>query len=461
MLPRSVQAGYSVAEVGINLVETTMRIYALAFYTDEVALAPGLAALALGLAIVWDAVTDPLMGVISDRTRHRFGGRRGYLPLGGVLLALGVWMVFRPPELISQGARFAWLLGAGCCLNTGMTVLSVPYMAMAGEMTADAHARASLFGWRFAAANLGALAAAVLPAWFLGGDGGAAAMPAAAGSMAAIVVLTALGTWRATRRVAFVGPGGTVPAAAPWRGAFLGALQNRAFRPLLLAYVIATIGIGINAATFLYYYEHRLALPPGRTQAVLVVFLAVFTLSILPWVLAARRWGKRRPVVVGATVLGVGTAALYASAGPGWFLVVLLVGAVGLASCVGCVVLIDAMLTDVLDHDLVRTRQVRSGLFFGVWRFASKLARAIAVGAAGLLLAAVGYREGAAAQPPAVETALVWLFGPGVGATFVLAAVVLWRYRFDERKLGQVRRILDRRRERDRSVASPPAGARQ
>ena len=456
------QAGYSVAEIGINLVETTMRIYALAFYTDEVALAPGLAALALGLAIVWDAVTDPLMGVISDRTRHRFGGRRGYLPLGGLLLGLGVLMVFRPPDLVSQSARFAWLLGAGCFLNTGMTVLSVPYMAMAGEMTGDVHQRASLFGWRFAGANVGALAAAVLPAAFLAGGGdGAAAMPAAAWAVAAVVVATALCTWRATRRIGFAGPAEALPAAAPLRGAFVGALRNAAFRPLLLAYVIATIGIGVNAATFLYYYEHRLALTPARTQVVLVVFLAVFTLSILPWVLAARRFGKRRPVVVGATVLGFGTAALYASAGPGWFLVVLLVGGVGLASCVGCVVLIDAMLTDVLDHDLVRTRQVRSGLFFGVWRFASKLARAVAVGAAGLVLAAVGYREGATAQPPAVETALVWLFGPGVGATFVLAAVVLRRYRFDERKHAQVRRILDRRRERGHSVPSPVAANRQ
>lgn len=122
-LPVSVQVGYSIADVGINLAETVMRIYALVFYTDRVALDPSLAALAIGIAIVWDAITDPIMGAISDRTRHRFGGRRGYLPAGGLWLAAGVLLVFWPPELTSQAAKFGWLLGAGCFLKDRKSVV--------------------------------------------------------------------------------------------------------------------------------------------------------------------------------------------------------------------------------------------------------------------------------------------------------------------------------------------------
>jgi GPH family glycoside/pentoside/hexuronide:cation symporter len=445
-LPVSVQVGYSIADVGINLVETTMRLYALVFYTDRVGLDPGLAALAIGLSILWDAITDPIMGAISDGTRHRFGGRRGYLPVGGLWLALGVIAVFWPPALGGQAAKFGWLLAASCLLNTGMTVLSVPYMAMAGEMTEDPHERAVLFGWRFAFANVGALAAAVVPALLLiGNANSAASMPTTSLAAAVIVVVTALVSWRATRRVTFVA---APPTPSAERGTLLALLRNATFRPLLLAYVVATAGIGVNAATFLYYYEHHLHLSAERTQLVLVVFLLVFTTSILGWVRIARRHGKRRPLVVGATVLGIGTALLYLLAPPGGFVVVLVLGAIGLGSFVGCIVLIDAMLTDVLDHDLVRTRRSRAGLFFGVWRFSSKVARAIAVAGTGLVLALAGYREGQSAQPATVDTALVVLFGPGVGALFLLAAVILARYRFDGRKHEQVRRILARRRER-------------
>lgn len=452
-----VQVGYATADIGLNTVETVLRLYVLVFYTDVVGLSAWLAGLAASLAIVWDAITDPIMGVVSDRTRHRFGGRRGYLPAGGVLLALGVVAVFWPPPLDGQALKFTWLLFSYCFLNTGMTVLSVPFMAMAGEMTEDPHERAVLFGWRFAFANVGALAAAALPQLFLRpGAGSAASMPAISLVAAALVVATASCSWLATACVRFLTPPLQHQSMV---GAFVAPFANRAFRPLLWAYVIANTGIGINAATFFYYYQHVLALPEERTLHVLATFMVVFTGSILGWVQLAKRFGKRRPLVVGATVLGLGTTALYVSVPPGAYVLVMACGAVALGSFVGCIVLIDAMLTDVLDHDFLRTRQLRSGLFFGVWRFAGKLARAAAVAVVGFVLSAVGFVEQATAQPPAVGTALVALFGPGVGAFFLAAAWILWRYRFDERKQAQVRDLLARRQARGR-VKGPPVRCR-
>lgn len=440
-----VQAGYATADIGLNTVETALRLYVLVFYTDAVGLSAALGGLAASLAIVWDAVTDPIMGVISDRTRHRFGGRRMWLVPGGLSLALGVLAVFFPPALDSQAAKFGWLLASFCFLNTGMTVLSVPFQAMAGEMTEDPHERNVLFGWRFAFANVGSLVAAALPQSFLdAGETTVATLPQVSVVAAMLVVATSLWSWSSTARVRFLQP---PLQPQPFVSAFAAPFANRPFRPLLLAYVVASVGIGVNATTFFYYYRYVLRLPEDRTHVVLVTFTAVFTLSIVAWVGLARRFGKRRPLVVGSLALGVGTTLLY------WlapdverrFELVLWVGAIGLGSFVGSCVLIDAMLTDVLDHDCVRTRQLRSGLFFGVWRFAGKVARALAVAFAGLALDAAGFVEGSADQPPAVATVLTWMFGPVVGAVFALTAVVLWRYRFDEQKQAQVRAILARR----------------
>ncbi len=444
------QVGYATAESGINMVETMLRLYLLAFYTDRVGLAAELAGLAGALAIVWDAVTDPVMGVVSDRTRHRFGGRRGYLPAGGVLLGLGVLAVFFPPALDHQGAKFAWLLGSYCFLNTGMTVLSVPYMAMAGELTEDPHERVVLFGARFAFANLGALLAAVAPplcGMLLAESASTTATAAAVAGV--LVVVTALLSWRATARVQFVDVPATKGAEVRWLAAFVLPFGNAAFRPLLLAYVLAYVGIGVNAASFLYYYEHVLGMPEGDRQTVLGVFLLAFTGSIYGWVKLGRRFGKRRPLVVGATVLALGNAGLYLLAPQFGFWFVLLGGGIGLAMFVGVVVLIDTMLTDVLDHDLLRQGRLRSGLFFGVWRFASKLARALSLYLVGAVLGWAGFRSGGGAQPESVRTTLVWLFGPGVGACFLAAAVVLGRWRFGDAEQARVRALLARRRARD------------
>ncbi len=441
-LPIVAQIGYAVAESGINAVETLLRLYLLIFYTDEVGLQPSLAGLAVGLGLVWDAITDPLMGALSDRTRHRLGGRRGYLPLGAALLAAGLLLVFWPPSLSGQPAKFAWLLGSFCFLNTGMTVLSVPYMAMAGELTEDPQVRTSLFGWRFGFANVGAVLAAALPMLFLvEGHGSAAAIPKVTLVTTFVVVITALISWRSTASVPRLQ---RVPRTEPLLRTFGTALRSRPLRPLLAAYVVATIGIGINATTAQYYYRYLLGLDEQQVQTLLVVFLGVFTASIAGWVVAARRFGKRRLMMVGSMLLGIGTSTLYLLLPKGAYVATVLLGGVVLGSVVGCIVLIDALLTDVIDHDRVRSGQLRSGLFFGVWRFASKLARALAIGIAGVVLDLVGFVPNEQ-QSDTVDLALRIQFGPGVGLFFFAAGAILFVYRFDEGKQAQVRRLLARR----------------
>lgn len=92
-----VQAGYGAAELGINGVELLVRVSLLIFYTDVVGLAPALAGYAVALGVLWDALTDPLMGRISDTARFRRGRRRPFIALGALLLAGAVVVLFSPP----------------------------------------------------------------------------------------------------------------------------------------------------------------------------------------------------------------------------------------------------------------------------------------------------------------------------------------------------------------------------
>ncbi|MFT7535853.1 MAG: Na+/melibiose symporter-like transporter [Hyphomicrobiaceae bacterium] len=440
----SVQVGYAMAEVGINAVETGLRLYLLIYYTDRIGLRADLAGLALALGLLWDAVTDPVMGAVSDRTAHGRHGRRIYVLIGGVLLAVAVILLFHPPELDGQWQRFGWLLGAFCFLNTALTIINVPHMAMAGEMTVDPHERSVLFGWRFACMNVGAVFAAVLPALLLSGpdDRTVSAMGAFSLWVGLVVVASATWTWRATGRIKFhVERSRERSLFAEFKEAF----SNPTFRPLVVIYIVATIGIGVNAAVALYYYNYQLELSDRQIQIMVAVLLVVFTISILFWVRLSRRQGKNRPIVLGASLLGVATSVLYLVLPPGNFVLPLVLGAVGLGSLIGCIVLIDSLLTDVIDHDSITTGVRRSGVFFGVWRFASKLARAAAIGGTGLVLDLIGFVPNEV-QSDEVRHALSLLFGPGVGMFFLAAAVLLARYRFTDSKQRQVQRILARRR---------------
>ena len=89
-LTRPVKAGYGAADFGMAGVEILLQLFLLEFYTRSVGLSPSLTGYALAIAVAWDAVTDPLMGAVSDRTRTRWGMRRPYMVGGSLLFALSV-----------------------------------------------------------------------------------------------------------------------------------------------------------------------------------------------------------------------------------------------------------------------------------------------------------------------------------------------------------------------------------
>ena len=149
--PRWVRAGYGVAEMGINGVEVLVRVGLLIFYTDVVGLDAALAGYAVALGVLWDAITDPFMGRISDRSQSRFGRRRPWIALGAVALGLSVVLLFAPVPVTSQSGKFLVLLGSYMLLNTAMTIIAVPHAALAGDLCAPgpARVREPMIRWRF------------------------------------------------------------------------------------------------------------------------------------------------------------------------------------------------------------------------------------------------------------------------------------------------------------------------
>jgi GPH family glycoside/pentoside/hexuronide:cation symporter len=223
------------------------------------------------------------------------------------------------------------------------------------------------------------------------------------------------------------------------------AMRSRPFRPLLAAYVFGSVALTLNASLALFYYQHRLQL--GEREVFLWIFLPfalVIALSIGGWVLVARRFGRRWTAFGGVLLLGLGTAVVYPVFPAGELLGPVIWGIVG-GALVGSVFLLDATVADVVDHDEVLTGTHREGLYFGVWRMASKMARALGLVVSGLLLDFIGFVPGAAVQSRSTATGLAAAFGPVVGGLFVIAALVWLCVPIDETSQARVRRILDRR----------------
>jgi GPH family glycoside/pentoside/hexuronide:cation symporter len=153
---------YAAPAFALAVVGIPVYVYIPKFYTDVVGIHIGLLGLILLGARLFDAVTDPVIGVISDRTQTRFGRRRPYMGLGSLILAVAIFLLFNPPAG-TPGFETAWFGVWIFCLFLFWTLVTVPYESLGPEITFDYNERTTLFGMRDGALMLGTLVAASAP----------------------------------------------------------------------------------------------------------------------------------------------------------------------------------------------------------------------------------------------------------------------------------------------------------
>ncbi len=449
--------------MGIFAVEMMVRLHLMKFYTDVAGLSAELAGLAIAIAMFWDAFTDPVMGILSDRTTRPSGKRRPYLLLGSFVMALAFLATFRPPMMDAEAARFGFLLISYIVLNTAMTVLAVPHSALGGELSFDSNIRTSVFAFRLFFGNMGLLAGTILPILFLdsiapAGSSGAnpgirdaeAATTAyfyGAAVIAGIILLTGWISYFST-----AGRDKPAEKRPPLRGQMIvkeisrlfKVLRNRVFVVLLASYFIAYVGVSINSTLALYYYEYRLRLNSEAVGLILVVFIIVWSASLAFWTWLSRRAGKKYPGFAGVFLLGLATCITYPFFPPGEVMYPLFMSVLG-GFLVGAIVLLDSLVADIVDYDELKSGEHREGLYFGFWKMAIKASRGVSMAFTGTLLAAIGFQANQV-QAPEVSDRIAFMFGPGVGAFFLLGAIIFLFLPYSRSIHERVQQLLVRKR---------------
>lgn len=142
--------GYSLGEGANSLVMNSISTFAMIYYTQALGLNPIYAGLAMSIAVLWDAITDPVMGFITDNTHSRFGRRHPYILIGGICMAILLYAVWAVPSFIqaSEMRIFAYLVVMNILLRTSLTLFFVPYCAVGFEMTTDYEGRSKIQGVR-------------------------------------------------------------------------------------------------------------------------------------------------------------------------------------------------------------------------------------------------------------------------------------------------------------------------
>jgi GPH family glycoside/pentoside/hexuronide:cation symporter len=422
-LPVSTKIAYALGDHTVNLVLSSASLLYLAFLTEIAGLRPALAGLVILIARWVDAITDPLMGRLSDLTRWRLGRRRGYFLIGAAPFGLSFALMWASPPLETEAARFAYYALVYVFVSCAMTTLSVPYLALLPEMATDYDERTSLNTYRSMAAVLGTLVAAGMKALTDGLGGGAAAWQQAALIFAVWISLP----WLVVFAVSFERPSFTRPIQA---GFFEGArhlIRHRTYRSLVGFFLLARIAVDMIAAMFLLYFRHWI----GREQdftTTLFLFLIVVVLSQPLWLHIARRTDKRTAFLAG-TLWWIAFEVVIFLAQPDWprasLYAITALAAIGYAVAD---LMPWSMLGEVIDEDELASGERREGLYVGFFTFLRKLGGSLAVALVALILDLCGFLGGVPReqQAPAALSAIRILTSL-VPAVFLLGAVWIAR----------------------------------
>ena len=425
---------------GLALAMPTIPVFVFlpTLYAETVGLGLAAVGVALLAARLVDGITDPLVGWLSDRVATRWGRRKPWIALGGLLAAPALLMLFLPPE----GAGVGYLLGWSILLYVGWTLVNVPYTAWGAELSGDYNERARLTGWREGLMIVGILVAGAMPvlATALGlGEGTGLVMIAVAAIVLGTPAITLL-LWRVPEVP--LAAGRPRPPASLWRQA-RDVLGNRPFLRLLAAWVLNGMAGGLPAALFPLYLQHGLGVDEGTRDALILAYFLAAVVAIPGWLWLARRWSKHRAWAA-AMALACVSFIWVPLLGPGDvapFLVICLLTGAALGADLS---LPPAMQADVIDLDALRTGRRREGVFFALWGMGTKGALALAVGLAFPVLGWVGFDARAESNDAAALATLAGLYAvaPVVLKLGVLALV--WNHPLTRRRHAIIRKRLAR-----------------
>jgi len=423
--------GFGAADLGGNLFFTAMGFWSLNYLTDTVAVPAAAAGIAVMVGKLWDAVTDPMMGFVSDRTRSRWGRRRPYLLFGSVPLFLAMWFFFTNPGISDPFMVAVWAAFALCLLNTAYTIVNIPYSSLTPELTSDYHERSSLNGYRFGFAVVGTIlgAVAVLPiADAFGGDRskGFSAVGAVLGF---VMMASALVTFASVREPDHSKEPRPTEKFFP---TFLAVFRNKPYVIVLLTYALNLTSLAFVQGILVYYFKY-LYKNEGMTTAAMAILLLVAMVCIPISVLVSKRIGKKRTYQFSLLVLALSCLSIFALGhvlGMGFFLGAMVFAGIGLGFGY---VAPWAMVPDAIEVDAIRTGNRKEGAFYGMWTFTSKVGSSLAIFLTGAILSLAKYAPNSADQAPSTILAIRMLVGPVPAAIFIGALALIEFYPIDEK----------------------------
>ncbi|MFW5893433.1 MAG: MFS transporter [Bacillota bacterium] len=398
--------GYGTADLyggGAFLIVSILYLY---FLTDVVGLNPLLAGSIPFIGKAWDAISDPLMGRIVDRTRSRYGAKRLYLLVGSFIAGITfflIWLTVGGSETV----QYLYYLLTFILFSTGFTIVMVPYNALLPDMIRDYHLRGQYTAIRMIFSALSAILGGLLPDRIIERvDGGAGGFAVMGGVFALIFLIAILITFKTT----WERPEGHVKNAPEKWSSNLTVFKNRAFRYYLGIFLFGQGSMDFIMALVMYFLTYVI-FQSGQYVLVMAGVLSSQLLAMFFYQALLKNHSKKLPAWIGFPIQAAASLGMlfFAYEGAPIIPIVILSAMIGFGTAAGTVTSF-SILADMADVDELITSKRRAGLYSGMATFARKVANGIALGLIGLVLFLIGYDGSLDVQDALAREGIKYMF---------------------------------------------------
>ena len=428
------------------------------FLTKALGMPPALVGTIPLIGKIWDAITDPIMGNITDRTRSKLGPKRLYILIGSIASAVTFVLLWVTIPSKNTVVLYLFYLFVYCLFNTGFTVLMVPYNGLLPDMMDDYTMRAKFSNMRMVWSTLGAMVCGILPTFLIRDNRDTAAYLTCALIFGVLFFLTSIavffGSWERQKEPVRTSLKDSIPLA-------VSVFRSRSFRLFIGLYLFGQCGMDFISGMAVYYVDDVLnAYENGYLTYIMAALMISQLIGMAVFGPVMSRTSKKKTILYGAPIRLIGILGILFFSYEGANIVIILalaalIGFGNAASLTG----IFAIMADMADVDELITSIRRPGIVSGMATFARKISSGLSASAIGFLLASVGYDE-VAASAGARQSAATQR---GIGLIFVLAPAILTVlliivdlvFPITQKEFAVVQKEIARRKGEDPSATTP------
>ncbi len=444
------KVSYGMGNFGVNIAYAAINLYFVFFLTDVAGLPVAWAGYIFLIARVWDAVTDYFMGILSDRTKSRFGRRRPYILFGSIPLGLVFALIWIVP-FRDQASLFCYYTGIMLLFNTLYTIVAIPYNSLLPDLSQDYDERTGIAAFSNVGGFAGTLFAAaaamlIVDLLYPGKSHYQASFPVMGAVFGLAVIGLMLITFFGTRERA-------KPLSEKQEGfvkTLFSILKIREFRLVLGLFISVMAGIDIFMVMVIYLLKYVAKIPEDLTYILMAIPLVAAAAATPLWVKLSQKWGKQKTFIISALSMSMVFLLILIVPEGDITSVIILSAVIGMG--VSALMLLPySMIPDIVEVDELKSGTRREGSFYGLIIFGYKAASALAVNIAAVMLGFSGYIESAGdtgfvAQPQSVITGIRLITGIGPGIFLVIAALFAGTLNLDKKRFDRIKMGIEAKR---------------